>query len=519
MKYFLLVIVTVGLFSSCSDFLEPQSQSEYVPQDAVSLNEMLLGEAYPQAGSPAAIMDILSILDDDICCTDTLGGVIGINDDRDFIALKAAFSWQPNFWTVMKENSDLYENYWETFYQFILGANAALDYIDGVSGTVEEKNLVKAQAYALRAFYYFQLVNLFGEPYNYNKDALGVPLKLTSAMENKELPRNTVKEVYDQVLEDLTEAEKMYESLPENMQFRRDYRTNLPMVQLLRSRVLLYMEDWKNAAIYAQKVIDNENFSLIDLKSLPAKTEQQPYYNFISMESSSECIWVFGNIDSYLNLLDINLTVLEDPSNPLGESRYFYNQFNASPELLGAYVEGDLRKENYILKGRNKEQIGNNQVIIHPDGYHPYGKFAISSEYAAVVGNDFAYAFRLSEAYLNLAEAAANDNDPETALSALNTLRSYRFEEGVEEVSGITGDALIERIRLERRLELCYEGHRWFDLRRYGMPSFSRTWKVGGVTVQTYQLQEKDPSYTLPIPQDVLDRNRNLEQNKLANPR
>ena len=111
MKYFLLVIVTVGLFSSCSDFLEPQSQSEYVPQDAVSLNEMLLGEAYPQAGSPAAIMDILSILDDDICCTDTLGGVIGINDDRDFIALKAAFSWQPNFWTVMKENSDLYENY------------------------------------------------------------------------------------------------------------------------------------------------------------------------------------------------------------------------------------------------------------------------------------------------------------------------------------------------------------------------------------------------------------------------
>ncbi len=145
------------------------------------------------------------------------------------------------------------KNYWETFYQFILGANAALDYIDDVSGTVEEKNLVKAQAYALRAFYYFQLVNLFGEPYNYNKDALGVPLKLTSAMENKEIPRNMVKEVYDQILKDLTEAENIYESLPENMQFRRDYRTNLPMVQLLRSRVLLYMEDWKNAAIYAQK--------------------------------------------------------------------------------------------------------------------------------------------------------------------------------------------------------------------------------------------------------------------------
>ena len=96
-------------------------------------------------------------------------------------------------------------------------------------------------------------------------------------------------------------------------------------------------------------------------------------------------------------------------------------------------------------------------------------------------------------------------------MDALNTLRSYRFEEGVEEISGLTGTALVERIRLERRLELCYEGHRWFDLRRYGMPSFSRTW--------TYQLLEKDPAYTLPIPQEVLDRNRNLIQNKLANPR
>ena len=208
------------------------------------------------------------------------------------------------------------------------------------------------------------------------------------------------------------------------------------------------------------------------------------------------------------------MNVLEDPSNPLGDSKYTYKQFNASPELLTAYVEEDLRKENYILKGRNKENS-----IIYPDGYYPYGKFAISSEYAAVSGNDFAYAFRLSEAYLNLAEAAANDNDPKTALDALNTLRSYRFEEGVEEISGLTGTALVERIRLERRLELCYEGHRWFDLRRYGMPSFSRTWKVGGVAVQTYQLLEKDPAYTLPIPQEVLDRNRNLIQNKLANPR
>ena len=68
-------------------------------------------------------------------------------------------------------------------------------------------------------------------------------------------------------------------------------------------------------------------------------------------------------------------------------------------------------------------------------------------------------------------------------------------------------------------MELCYEGFRWFDLRRYGMPSFSRDWVVNGEKVATYVIAEKDPSYTLPIPEQVLEKNKNLEQNTLANPR
>lgn len=44
----------------------------------------------------------------------------------------------------------------------------------------------------------------------------------------------------------------------------------------------------------------------------------------------------------------------------------------------------------------------------------------------------------------------------------------------------LTGQDLVDYIRQERRLELCYEGFRWFDLRRYGMPSFSRDWVVRG---------------------------------------
>ena len=63
----------------------------------------------------------------------------------------------------------------------------------------------------------------------------------------------------------------------------------------------------------------------------------------------------------------------------------------------------------------------------------------------------------------------------------------------------------------ERRKELCFEGQRWFDLRRYGMPSFTRKWGE-----LTYKLEEKDRSYTMPIPNEVLDKNMRLEQNPLA---
>ena len=66
-------------------------------------------------------------------------------------------------------------------------------------------------------------------------------------------------------------------------------------------------------------------------------------------------------------------------------------------------------------------------------------------------------------------------------------------------------DALLTE---ERRKELCYEGQRWFDLRRYGMPSIQHKWEG-----KVYTLTKNDPSYVLPIPTEVLQRNLLLEQN------
>ncbi len=117
--------------------------------------------------------------------------------------------------------------------------------MDDVQGSEQAKNKVMAQALALRGYFFICiLVNLYGKPYSADKNALGVPLKLTSEMGTSGMPRNTVKEVYEQIIKDLLEAESLFKSLPASEQNLRNNRINLPCTQLLLSPVLTYI--WKN---------------------------------------------------------------------------------------------------------------------------------------------------------------------------------------------------------------------------------------------------------------------------------
>lgn len=64
------------------------------------------------------------------------------------------------------------------------------------------------------------------------------------------------------------------------------------------------------------------------------------------------------------------------------------------------------------------------------------------------------------------------------AITTMNALLEKRYDKGnIPSFSGLSGDDLIAKIREERRKELCYEGQRWFDLRRYGMPSIQHKWE------------------------------------------
>lgn len=513
LKYNILTILAALSFTACSDFLEPDSESEFVPEDATSLNELLLGEAY-QRNDMEGFNIFLGLLDDDI----EAAPYQVPNDGFDGNLFLASFSWQPDMFKMMEEAGAGHINVYESYYEVILGANAVLDYIPDVKDTEENINKVKAQALALRGFYYLNLVNIFGQPYSYNPEALGVPLKLNSGIEESEdyLKRKTVAEVYEQILADLHTAEEIYLSLPQGEQWSDNYRTSLPMVQLTLSRTYLYMENWEKAAHYAKLVMENPNFKLEDLNSIPLNGKNDAgetvrTYMVYPTYSSSETIWPYGNV---LDMFEWTYEGANSTNSTTGNKMHAY--FQASEELLNTYVDYDLRLSRYIVrapKGSSGElmPMAFGKVNVGTSYYLPQNAVGI-----------FGRCMRLSEAYLNYAEAKAmiGGEGQAEATSALNTLRSKRFDpEDYEDEEFATQEELIKFVRDERRRELCFEGHRWFDLRRWGMPSFTHKWHDNADNTSTFRIEENDLLYTIPIPEEALQMNSSLVQNELPDKR
>lgn len=498
--------VSIAFLTSCGDFLEPKSQSEYSPKDVSALNELILGNGIPKSTSVSIITAPLTVVDDDITCHPYVALTTGQTENHyernDFLALQSLYTWQPDYSWTMQARSFNYFDMYVQYYTYISGNNAALDYLPKVTGSDEEKNYVKAQALTLRAYYYFQLVNIYGAPYNKNKSALGIPLKLTAAIEERAYTRNTVEEAYTQIVNDLLEAESLFSDLPSNKKWQRDYRPGLPMTQLLLSRVYLYMENWAKAVEYSNKVINDWSFSLVNLSTLSAGT----YYQYTTYDSP-EVIWLFGSSSG--DISRFASTILMSGTSATANSRP--TVFQASEDLLNSYSTGDLRKDAYIVR----EPADNTK-------YRAYGKVFIDENNKPTTGNSsFGLTFRLSEAYLIYAEANAmlykNGNSASKGLAtkALNELRSKRFDAiSYTDIPDMSADDLVAFSRDERRRELCFEAHRWFDLRRYGMPEIKHTW-VTSDTPKAYTLRKDDNSYTFPIPHTIMQNNSDLVQNPL----
>ena len=505
--------MTVVLFISCQNFLEPKSQSEYVPEVIQSLDELLLGDAYhsPVSYTTNRLYSVLGLFDDDVTTRPDMGKMSDASESS-FNQALLAFSWSGDMINELSGFGDMYGS----SYRLIMGCNAVLDYLEDVVGTREEKNDVKAQALALRSFYYFHLVNLYGKPYSMDKSALGIPLKLTSRLSTDAMPRNTVGEVYKQIEDDLLEAERLIKTLPEETQCRKNKRVNLPFIQLLLSRVYLYMENWEKALEYGETVARDYDYVIRDLNAIdePDRNNNPSYPNYYVWDNS-EMIFMLGDLNDIISFA-LTTVRIEDTYN----GRPVTNAVSvcvASDELIKCYDVTDLRKTRYLV-WENVPSWKEPKYRIATSKLEVASNFGLNTGW----GNNWGIAFKVTEAYLNAAEAAAmlyktgsNASYLTKALSLLDDLRVKRYPTGTYTNLSITdAGVLVDFVRAERRRELCFEHHRWFDLRRYGMEKLKHTWYDRNQNPIEYHLEKDDPGFTLLLPNSAFERNSALVQNE-----
>ena len=460
---------------SCGDFLEEVSQDEFEPKTTEALRELLNGEGYNFSSS---VNPLTYMMDDDVESVSTSSW-----DDIQRIQ-QELYTWQPDFYSFQDEegtytssNKDVYKN----LYELIMACNIVNEYIDGSQGTDADKAIVRAEALSLRAFYYLQLVNLYAYPYN-DKDhdpstALGVPLVLASEVFDEGEPRSTVKKVYDQIAADIEQACDLFGQDKTN---RGVFCISYTAAHLLASRIYLYMENWDKVIEHATYALETAP-ELADLNNYTIDNTYNPTNGVIS-RNFPETIFLGG-----YRAISGSYGLMGTP-------------FNVSSDLFNSYADNDLRIGTYLMEAAS---------------YLPYNYMLLKSS------SEQEYAWRTSELYLNRTEAYIElykDGDQEAgqnAVNDLNTLLSKRYRD-YEPLTLKSADELQELYREERRKELCFEGFRWFDLRRYGMPQLEHILIDQSGNSTRYILKEKDPSYVLPLPDNALEHNSNLIQNELS---
>lgn len=344
---------------------------------------------------------------------------------------------------------------WRNYYHAIYIANYIMGHQHEISNaTAAEVSQLMGEAYMMRAYAHFLLVNLYAEPYTHCNPATtrGVPMLLEADV-NAIPSSSSVDAIYLQVLKDLDEAEKYMKV--EAWEIGENYRFNTVSIQALRARTYLYMGRWSDALEAAKAVIEAKP-ELEDLNT--SKTLPNSY---LSVES----IVALEKFSSNL------FTAIDQPD----------------PNFIALYRTGDLRRTKYY-------------------------KRVSSSTYSLLKGGDdeFSCSFRVAEAYLIAAESAARLGNLADAVDYLKPLMEKRlnadaYQTTLDLITPMTQDELIAEVLDERARELAFEGHRWYDLRRTTQPTLTRVYN-GEVFTLTPE------RYTMRFPTEAVEANPEIER-------
>ena len=371
---------------------------------------------------------------------------------------------------------------WGTAYGMIAQVNRIMENLEG-KGEPQDLNNLKAECLFLRAIAHFDLARVYARPYVFTADAShpGVPVmtKYEDPGSASKPERATVKAVYDAVIADLLEAEKIIDPNYQRAGVLDPKATiTLPVIQALLCRVYQYCENWEKCAEYATKVIDSGKYTMWtaeDLKDASCFRKDVPEGGEI----------IFEIYDRNTNSSFLGNEGLSFSTNPDG-----YPDAGSSQELFDLYSDGDVRKTLFRTQTNAKGESGMWTIKYA-------GKGMATPDYNNIV------IFRLSEMYLNRAEAGFHGVKGINSVADLKKVTANRG-------AGTTGS--LEGVYQERRKEFAWEGLYWFDLYRLQRGLTRGEDYIGDKSGKS--LEPSDHRWVQAIPVRELEQNENLVQNE-----
>jgi tetratricopeptide (TPR) repeat protein len=450
---YLLLLVLIGT-SACDDYLDVVPKGKVIPKKTNDYRLLLNQTEYN--GGALGLVDSYNadvFLTDDMKVTPFTEPMYK-EDEKNLMSLAEH---------IFDDGAD--DDNWQYLYNQVYVANVVIaEVLNSDGGSEAEKNELYAEAKVHRAFAYWALVNLYGKHYDTNSAGtdLGVPLRLGIDFE-EDLSRATVQEVYDQILEDLT---SVIEYLPDTQKMNFSYRPAKASAYGLLARVYLYMQQYdkaeKNAGLSLQ--LANE---LLDYNTVGS-----PFVFPISLENPEVLLWKQNNAPGF-NYISDNLLALYNPADDLRV------QLGGVPDaMLNPQLNFGFFSSKWF-----------------------FGKYPVMG-------------FTTPEAYLIRAEANARlNNNVDLILADLNEVRKYRYRSGTDYELMDTGANILTVVKEERRRELCFQGQRLFDIKRYNQfdgdnISVSKTFDG-----ETHTMEAGNPRFILPIARKYIDLNPEIKQN------
>jgi hypothetical protein len=427
---------------------------------------------------------------------------------------------------IITDNNEMVYDPWNRIYRGIAAANQAISGAELVDVPAAEKDPIVAQAYFMRAFYYFHLVRLFGEvPY------LTEPVTATTANAMASISKTSVTDVYAGIISDLTWAE-----------------TNLPDTQVTRTLpskgaaksylalVYLTQGDWKNAYDKATEVINNNGIYGYELDA-----DFQNLFNADAIDGSKEPIFAldYNNFEASDNAYDQIAPMTGIRNNYRhGAGNGGWAQVVPEIKVFNDWPAGDYRRavsfdDKAIFSGDHDsdsstpdtvEEVDYTQFGIAPGSIHgqalarPFiakyyrfpGAFARGSVRATSQNHSM---IRYAEVLLIAAEAAVEIGNNADAVKYVNEVRTRARAGGswvnaysnTSTPANISGTVTVNDVLEERRYELAFECKRWYDIarRRIGAQAFG----ASGLEIRP---NFTDADYLTPIPITAINSNPNL---------